>query len=76
MVEATLPEPDGEDGAPRGHLTPAEAGDHARRAGVRRLVLTHYSDQLDADWLREQAEQAFGGPVTAAREGDVYEIGE
>jgi len=76
MVEATLPEPDGEDGEARGHLTAAEAGEHAKRANVRRLVLTHYSDQLDEEWLREQAEQAFGGPVTAAREGDVYEIGE
>jgi ribonuclease BN (tRNA processing enzyme) len=58
----------------RGHLTPAEAGDHARRAGARRVVLTHISDELDQEWAREQAAEAFGGPVEVAREGAVYEV--
>jgi ribonuclease BN (tRNA processing enzyme) len=58
----------------RGHLTPAEAGDHARRAGARRVVLTHISDELDQEWAREQASEAFGGPVEVAREGAVYEV--
>ena len=39
----------------RGHLTPAEAGDHGRRAGARRLVITHISDELDEQWAREEA---------------------
>jgi ribonuclease BN (tRNA processing enzyme) len=72
LIEATLPRPERE--GPRGHLTPAEAGEHGRRAGARRLVLTHFSDELDARWAQAEAEAAFGGPVDLAREGAVYEI--
>jgi ribonuclease BN (tRNA processing enzyme) len=72
LIEATLPRPERE--GPRGHLTPAEAGEHGRRAGARRLVLTHISDELDAEWARREAERAFGGPVEVAREGAVYSI--
>jgi ribonuclease BN (tRNA processing enzyme) len=72
LVEATLPRP--ERTGIRGHLTPSEAGDHARRAGARRVVLTHISDELDAEWAREEGSQAFGAPVQIAREGDVFEV--
>jgi ribonuclease BN (tRNA processing enzyme) len=72
MIEATLPRPERE--GPRGHLTPAEAGDHGHRARVRRLVLTHISDELDELWARNEAERAFKGPVSVAHEGAVYEL--
>ena len=72
MIEATLPRP--ERGGVRGHLTPAEAGDHGCRANVRRLVLTHISDELDELWARDQARKTFGGPVTVAHEGAVYTV--
>ena len=72
LIEATLPRPERE--GMRGHLTPAEAGDHGRRAGAGRLVLTHSSDELDAGWAREEAERAFGGPVEVAEEGAVYRL--
>jgi ribonuclease BN (tRNA processing enzyme) len=72
LIEATLPRPE-RDG-PRGHLTPAEAGDHGRRAGARRLVLTHISDELDAERALREAAAAFGGPVEVAREGAVYTL--
>src|SRR5215210_5368644 len=72
FVEATLPRP--ERTGDRGHMTPAEAGDHARRGGARRVVLTHISDELDHDWAREQASEAFGAPVEVAREGAVYDV--
>jgi ribonuclease BN (tRNA processing enzyme) len=72
ILEATLAAP--EDEGPRGHLTPAEAGAHARAAGARRLVLTHITDELDASWARGEAERAFGGPVEIAREGAVYDV--
>jgi ribonuclease BN (tRNA processing enzyme) len=72
LVEATLPRP--ERTGERGHMTPAEAGDHARRAGAKRVVLTHMSDELDAEWAREEAMAAYGGPVELAREGAVYEV--
>jgi ribonuclease BN (tRNA processing enzyme) len=72
MLEATLPRPERE--GPRGHLTPGEAGEHATRCHARRLVLTHISDELDAEWARAEAEREFGGPVEVAREGAVYSV--
>ena len=72
LIEATLPRPEAE--GPRGHLTPSEAGEHGRRARARRLVLTHFAQELDAEWARGEAERTFGGPVEVAREGAVYEI--
>ncbi len=72
LLEATLPRPERE--GMRGHLTPAEAGDHGRRAGARRLVLTHVSDELDEDWVRDQAEQTFGEPEEVAAEGAVDDL--
>jgi len=72
MIEATLTSPEG-DGV-RGHLTPREAGEHGRRARARRLVLTHFSDEIDAEWARAEAADAYGGPVELAREGAVYEL--
>jgi ribonuclease BN (tRNA processing enzyme) len=74
VIESTLldAEPQAED--PAGHLTAAQAGAIGREAGVGRLVLTHFSDQLDRDTLRARAEAAFGRPVELAAEGAVHEI--
>ena len=72
LIEATLPRP--ERSGMRGHLTPEEAGEHARAAGARRVVLTHISDELDATWARKQASEAFGASVEVAAEGAVYEV--
>ena len=72
MIEATLPRPE-RDGV-RGHLTAREAGEHGRVAGARRLVLTHYSDELDPELTRSEAVESFGGPVELAREGAVYTV--
>ena len=72
LIEATLPRPERE--GPRGHLTPSEAGEHGSKARVRRLVLTHISDELDADWAQREAEKAFGGPVDVAVEGAVFTV--
>lgn len=72
LVEATLPRP--ERTGVRGHMTPEEAGRHAREAGAGRVVLTHISDELGEEWAREEAELAFGGPVEIAREGATYEV--
>ena len=72
MIEGTLPRP--ERTGVRGHLTPAEAGEHGRAAGARRLVVTHVSDELGEPWAREQAESGYQGAVEIAREGAVYEL--
>ena len=72
LLEATIdrPEPDGQ----RVHLTPREAGEHAARAGAGRLVLTHRSDELDADAALAVATEAFAGPVALARPGAIFEL--
>jgi ribonuclease BN (tRNA processing enzyme) len=72
LIEATLPRP--ERTGIRGHLTPGEAGDHGRRAGAKRLVITHISDELGDDWAKAEAEKAFGGPVEVAVEGAEYTV--
>ncbi len=72
LIEATLPRP--ERTGQRGHLTPAEAGEHARRAGAKRMVITHFSDELDPEWARAQAADGFDGPVELAREDAVYTV--
>ena len=72
LIEATLSRP--ERTGSRGHLTPAEAGEHGRRAGARRVVLTHFSDELDPDLARAEASEACGAPVELAHEGAVYEL--
>src|SRR3954464_12973967 len=72
MIEATLPRP--ERTGQRGHLTPREAGEHAHAAGVKAVLLTHMSDEMDELWARREAEASFGGPVHIAREGAVFNI--
>jgi ribonuclease BN (tRNA processing enzyme) len=72
LVEATLPRP--ERTGERGHLTPREAGEHGRAAGVGRVVLTHLSEDLGRGWARNEAAEGFGGPVDVAREGAVYRL--
>jgi ribonuclease BN (tRNA processing enzyme) len=72
LVEATLPRP--ERTGVRGHLTAREAGEHGRRAAARKLVLTHFSDELDARVLRVEACEGYGGEVELAHEGAVYTI--
>jgi len=53
-----------------GHSTATEAGEAARAAGVRRLVLTHLrsSQFVDPKALVAEAEVAFGGEVDAAQD--------
>jgi ribonuclease BN (tRNA processing enzyme) len=59
-----------------GHSTAAEAGRAAREAEVRRLALTHFrSDRLvDPRKLAAEASTAFGGPVEAAHDLDVFDF--
>ena len=72
LIEATLTQP--ERSGERGHMTPREAGDHGRRAGARRLVITHYSDELDAELLRAEAHDGYRAAVELAEEGATYSL--
>jgi ribonuclease BN (tRNA processing enzyme) len=53
----------------RGHLNAREAGELARRANVRHLLLTHYSAKADAGALRAAAARAYDGRITVADDG-------
>ncbi|MEU7472282.1 MBL fold metallo-hydrolase [Streptomyces sp. NPDC044984] len=56
------------------HLTPEDAGDTARRAGVRELLVTHVGPALTPEAAAGRAASAFGGPTAAAREGRTYAV--
>ncbi|HEX4033052.1 MAG TPA: MBL fold metallo-hydrolase [Solirubrobacteraceae bacterium] len=71
LIEATLTEPDLEDHA---HLTAEEAGEIGRRAGVERLLVTHFSADLGADQVRARAAEAFARPVEVAVAGARHDV--
>jgi ribonuclease BN (tRNA processing enzyme) len=77
LSEATLHslEEDAAPPEPRGHLLPAEAGAAARDGGSRRLMLTHLPvDGSEGAWARDEASDAFGGPVEIAEPARTYEV--
>jgi ribonuclease BN (tRNA processing enzyme) len=51
------------------HLTGRQAGQHAARAGVGQLVLTHLVPWNDQSRTLDEAGQAFTGPLTLAATG-------
>jgi ribonuclease BN (tRNA processing enzyme) len=52
-----------------GHLTPGEAGRLAARAGVRRLLLTHFYPPCDAVDVAALAAREFSGEIMRAEDG-------
>jgi ribonuclease BN (tRNA processing enzyme) len=56
-----------------GHMTAAQAGQLAARAGASRLLLTHLLAGVAAEDLLRNAETSFPGPVRLASEGYVFE---
>jgi ribonuclease BN (tRNA processing enzyme) len=56
------------------HLTARQGGEHAQRAGARRLILSHFWPDLDRDRSREHASEAYGGDIVLARENLQLEI--
>lgn len=56
------------------HLSARQAGERARQAGARRLVLTHRWPTVDAAAVAAEAAVAFGGPVEQAAIGEEYAL--
>ncbi|MCU0265780.1 MAG: MBL fold metallo-hydrolase [Actinomycetia bacterium] len=63
---------DGDDNPPGLHLTGREAGEHAARAGVGRLVVTHVPPWHDPQRALAEAQGAFAGPVELAAPGATH----
>jgi ribonuclease BN (tRNA processing enzyme) len=57
------------------HLTPEQAGDLAKEAGARHLVLTHFYPPVETSDPARAAGARFAGRITAARDGDRFSIG-
>jgi ribonuclease BN (tRNA processing enzyme) len=56
------------------HLTGRDAAEHAARAGVGRLLLTHIPAWNDPTEVLADARPAFDGPLEVVRAGDTYEL--
>ena len=68
MLEATAGERQPSPGG--GHMSAREAGELARRAAALKLVLTHFSDELDPARIHAEGRAGFGsGAVELAAEG-------
>ncbi len=65
---------DGRDSVPDMHLNGREAAEHATRAGVGRLLLTHLPPWNDPARCLAEAAPAFAGPLEVARAGAVIDI--
>ena len=56
------------------HLSGRQAGEHAARAGVGRLLLTHVPVWSDGPELLAEAKEVFPGPVELVRAGATYQV--
>ncbi len=67
LIETSMPD----DRKIPGHLTPSEAGDVARRAGARQVVLTHFYPPCDDADMLAQLRRVYHGPASLAEDGMV-----
>jgi ribonuclease BN (tRNA processing enzyme) len=56
------------------HLTGRQAGEHAARAGVGRLLLTHLSPFADPAVVLAEAREGYAGPLGLARRDETYDV--
>jgi ribonuclease BN (tRNA processing enzyme) len=63
-----------EEEVPDLHLTGRQAGEHAHRAGVERLIVTHVPPWNSWEVAADEAAKAFPGRLEVARPGAEYEI--
>lgn len=59
----------GMDGAAAGHMTSEEAGWIAKRAKVKKLILTHLPHFGNLNQLKTEAGEQYGGEILIAKEG-------
>lgn len=62
------------DNPPNLHMTGAEAGDCATRAGVGRLLVTHIPAWTDRAEVESDVKSTYVGPYDLVRAGDVYDV--
>jgi len=71
VIESTFLAEDADLAHRYGHLTAAQAGAVAGSAGVRRLVLTHFSQRYpEPERFGDEAASAFGGEIVVAADLD------
>ncbi|NIH87041.1 ribonuclease Z [Amycolatopsis granulosa] len=69
VIEATFRAADAALATEYGHLTAAQAGRVAAECGVRKLVLTHFSQRYaDPEQFRAEAAETFGGEIVVAED--------
>jgi ribonuclease BN (tRNA processing enzyme) len=56
------------------HLTPSLAGELAARAGVRKLVLTHFYPEAEGADIEAQCRRTYAGPLVLARDLMTFNI--
>lgn len=71
ICESALPD----DYRMKGHLTPSLAGDIATRAGVKKLVLTHFYPECDQTDIELECRKTYDGPLALAEDLMRIEIG-
>jgi len=52
----------------KGHLTPSLAGNIATRAGVKKLVLTHFYPECDQVDIEQECRKTYNGPLVLAED--------
>ena len=56
------------------HLSGVQAGEHATRAGAKRLLLTHVIAWADADTILAEARQTYDGKLDLVTCGTTYDV--
>lgn len=59
----------------KGHLTPSLAGEIAARAGVGKLVLTHFYPECDQFDIEQECRKTYSGPLILAEDLMRIEVG-
>jgi ribonuclease BN (tRNA processing enzyme) len=52
----------------KGHLTPSLAGEIAKRANIRKLVLTHFYPECDQADVEKECRKTYSGPLVLAED--------